>query len=369
MRIKHLLIMAAAAMFAIAACEDPEPINGNDPANNGKDTTATNNGRDPFRPGRDTTKVTTNYWYGQNTALRGIKSIVQEDDTEEYDSHGRLISTSSSNGETSYTYNLFGLLTKVTTTEMNWDSTTITYSETLEYGNTGKFCPVPMGPGSVFHIYWQGLAPGLSKITFENHPYNGDVVMEYKFQGDTLLVITTTGGTMLDSLGNEVPAEWDDIEIEYAGAYPYRLANEHEFIGPITYQENGMFDTYIEGFFSWDPNYPGFVTQKTTRTVSKSRQDIMLVEKEVIEMYNDGEPAPWNIQTRTYTYNEHGDEISEAETNDGTYGEDYLTTYEYEYDAKGNWTKVTTTFVRTRPEDTDNSTLRTYTQERTITYY
>lgn len=358
--------MAAAAMFAIAACEDPEPINGNDPANNGKDTTATNNGKDPFRPGRDTTKVTTNYWYGQNTALRGIKSIVQEDYTEEYDSYGRLISTSSSNGETSYTYNLFGLLTKVTTTEMNWDSTTITYSETLEYGNTGKFCPVPMGPGSVFHIYEQGLAPGLSKITFENHPYNGDVVMEYKFQGDTLLVITTTGGTMPDSTGKPIPAVWDDIEIEYAGAYPYRLANEHEFIGPITYQENGMFDTYIEGFFSWDPNYPGFITLQRTRTVNKNFKDKLLADKEVSLYYNEGESTPYDTETITFSYNDKGDVIKETNTHTDEHSDHNETTYEYEYDSKGNWIKCTSTSITVNHPELEP---RTWTQERTIQYY
>jgi len=354
MRIKHLLFMAATAMFAFSACEDPESLNGNDPANNG-------NGN-----GQDSTKVT-NFWYTYGFMPGGIKTIESEDYAETYDAKGRLISIEAPYGNTTVTYNEQGLPAQ-SVSEEGQGQDQITTTTTFEYANTGKFCPAPMGPGSVFHVFQQGLVPGLSKVTINNHPYYGDVVMEYNFSGDKLTIVTT-GGTVLNEQLERVPAEWEDIEVEYKGAYPNRIITEHEFIGPLTYQDNGMFDTYIEGFFSWDTLYPGFVTQRKTYTVSKSRQDKMLTEKEVIEWYNEGEASAYGVQTIIHTYNEHGDEIKTVETNTGDYGEDYQTTYEYEYDAKGNWTKSTSTFIRTRPNDDTNPEPRVYVNERTITYY
>lgn len=350
MRIKHLLFMAATALFAFTACEDPESINGNDPDNNGKDPANA-----------------TNFWYSYGLAPAGIKSIESEGYSETYDAKGRLISIQAPYGSTTVTYNEQGLPTQ-TVSEEGQGQDKVTTTMTYEYGNTGKFCPAPMSPGNIYHIFQQGLVPNLSKVTFNNHPYYGDVVMEYKFQGNKMTLVTT-GGTEFNERQERVPAEWEDVEMEYDGAYPKLLTNEHEFIGPITYQDNGMFDTYIEGFFSWDSLYPGFVTQRKTYTVSKSRQDMMLVDKLVIDWYNEGEASPYNVQTTTYTYNEHGDVTREVETNTEEYSEDYLTTYEYEYDAKGNWTKSTSTSIRTRPNDDTNPEPRVYVNERTITYY
>ena len=346
MRIKHLLFLAATALFAFSACEDPESENGgNGPANGG-------NG---------------NYWYGQTLAPKGVKSITSDNYTDNFDAQGRITSTVSSYGSTTYTYNSQGFLTQLTYTE-TYDNETVTTTMAYEYNNSGKFCPIPMSAGNVFHIFQQGLAPGLSKVKINDPYYGGEVVMEYKFQGDKL-TITTTGGTELDSLGREVPREWETYEFEYEGAYPYRIIREHEFIGPLTYQENGMFDEYVEGFFSWDPDYPGFVTQHSTRYVSKSHKDMMLVDRMVIKSYNEGESTPWNIQTVTSTYNDKGDLTSEVTTNTCEGSEDYLATYEYEYDQKGNWTKVTITNTVTRSSMTPLPEPRVFTSERTITYY
>lgn len=347
MRIKHLLFMAATAMFAFTACEDPETENsGSDPANGGGSS---------------------NYWYAMDLAPKGVKSIADDNYTENFDADGRLISIVSLEGETTFTYNSKGLLTKLTNI-ISYDGNADTTIMTYEYNNSGKFCPIPMSAGNVFHIYQQGLAPGLSKVRINDAYNGGEVVMEYKFQGDNL-IITTTGGTKLDSLGNVVPIEWETSEFEYAGAYPYRITKEHEFIGPLTYQENGMFDQYVEGFFSWNPEFPGFVTQRSTRYVNKSRKDKMLVDRMVIESYNDGVSTPWNIQTVTSTYNDKGDLVSETTINTEEGSEDYLATYEYEYDQKGNWTKVTITNSVTRSYLSKLPEPTVYTNERTITYY
>ena len=130
--------------------------------------------------------------------------------------------------------------------EEDFNGTMVASTQKLEYDNGNKFCPLPIGPGKVFHIFEMGLTKGLSKVTFENEDY-GTIVMEYKFKGDNLTISTSGGKERLydDSM------VYDDIIIEYEGNYPRYTRDEHEFIGPITYQANGQFDTYVEGFFSW----------------------------------------------------------------------------------------------------------------------
>ena len=186
--------------------------------------------------------------------------------------------------------------------------------------------------------------------------------MEYKFKGDNLTISTSGGKERLydDSM------VYDDIIIEYEGNYPRYTRDEHEFIGPITYQANGQFDTYVEGFFSWDSAYAGQVTMERTRTVNKNFKDKLLVEKEVSKYYNDGESTPYDIETITFSYNDKGDVIKETVTHTAQYSENTETTYEYEYDSKGNWTKCTGTMRILNVSGIDP---RSWTSERTITYY
>lgn len=341
MRIKHLFFMAVTAAFAFAACEDP--IEGNDPG------TVTGDG---------------NFWTTYNLAPKGVKSITENGFTDSFDKDGRIISTSSEQEEetTTYTYNAQGYISKIESENEHWGNTTTTF----EYNNGDKFCPIPMGPGKIFHIFENGLVKGLSKVTLQED--DSICVMEYKFK-DNILTVSTSGGYWYqDTAGQDIFVRYDDIIIEYQGDYPYLLKDEHEFIGPITYQANGQFDTYVEGFYSWDEEYPGFITLQRTRTVNKNFKDRLLIEKEVGKYYNTGEAEPWNIETITCTYNEKGDIISETTTNTASYSEDYLTTYKYEYDAKGNWIKCTVTMTVTRPAQTDQEP-RVYTNEREIVYY
>lgn len=345
MRIKHLFFMAVTAAFAFTACEDP--IEGNDPAN-----------------GNGTGEA--NFWTTYQLAPKGVKSISENGFTENYDNNGRLISTSSENETTKYTYNAEGYVSKIENQRVNWEGKTIKETTTFEFNNGDKFCPIPMSPGNIFHIFENGLVKGLSKITFES---DGDstIVMNYNFKGNQLIASTTGGYWTEDSIGQEVYVPFDDIVIEYQGNYPYMLKNEHEFIGPITYQDNGQFDTYTEGFYSWNPEYPDFITTNRTRTVNKNFKDKLLIEKEVSKYYNEGESAPWNIETITCTYNEKGDITLETTTNTAPLSECYETTFEYEYDSKGNWTKCTTQMRVTNDPVTEPRD--PWVSERVIVYY
>ena len=345
MRIKHLFFMAVTAAFAFTACEDP--IDG-DNENGGADGGA-------------------NFWATYQLAPKGVKSITYNGNTENYDSNGRLISTSSEYGSSStFTYNDEGYLSKTESQYENWEGKTIKSTETYEFNNGDKFCPIPMGPASIFHIYENGLVKGLSKITFESDD-DSTVVMEYNFKGNTMTATTSGGYWTQDSTGQRVYVRYDDIIIEYEGNYPRYCRGDHEFMGPITYQANGQFDTYIEGFFSWDPRFPDFVYLERTRTVNKNFKDKLLADKEVTKYWNDGEATPYNIQTMTYTYNENGDLIKDVTTNTEEGSEDTETIYEYEYDSHGNWIRMAATMTVIRPQNQRDPI--TWTSERTIVYY
>lgn len=342
---RKLIIILAAASLCMVACKKDD--NGNNGDNGSADG---------------------NYWNIHNTVAKGIKSVEMDNYTYYFDENGREIGSKSSYGESSITYNSDGFPTRIESKDIEDGKVTATEVQTFEYGNKGKWTPVPMGPGRIFHIYMQGLYNGISKVTWEGG-YNDGAVMEYKFSGNKLTVTTTD---------SDPKSTHEDIVFEYDGAYPthYKRApvGTGEFgeeIGPLTYQANGMFDQYKENFLT-----DGIVYQETIINVSKKFKNVMQAESEVRKSYNlnfndDGKAVSqaelYNTQTTAYEYNEHGDAIKETVTNTEELSWDYVSTYEYEYDTKGNWTKCTTTMTVTRPANASEP--RVYTQERKIQYY
>lgn len=307
-----------------------------------------------------------NYWNIHNTVAKGIKSVEMDNMTIYFDENGRETGSKSSYGESSITYNSDGFPTRIESKDIQDGKVTATEVQTFEYGNKGKWTPVPMGPGNVFHIYMQGLFNGISKVTWTGG-YNDGAVMEYKFSGNKLTITTTSP--------DAERGDFEDIVFEYDGAYPvhYKRApvGTGEEIGPLTYQANGMFDQYRENFLT-----DGIVYQETIINVSKKFKNVMQAESEVRKSYNlnyddngkaTSQAELYNTQTTAYEYNEHGDVVKETTTNTEELSWDYLSTYEYEYDAKGNWTKCTTTMTVTRPANASEP--RVYTQERKIQYY
>ena len=342
---RKLIIILAAASLCMVACKKDD--NGNNGDNGSADG---------------------NYWNIHNTVAKGIKSVEMDNYTYYFDENGREIGSKSSYGESSITYNSDGFPTRIESKDIEDGKVTATEVQTFEYGNRGKWTPVPMGPGRIFHIYMQGLYNGISKVTWEGG-YNDGAVMEYKFSGNKLTVTTTD---------SDPKSTHEDIVFEYDGAYPthYKRApvGTGEFgeeIGPLTYQANGMFDQYKENFLT-----DGIVYQETIINVSKKFKNVMQAESEVRKSYNlnfndDGKAVSqaelYNTQTTAYEYNEHGDAIKETVTNTEELSWDHVSTYEYEYDTKGNWTKCTTTMTVTRPANASEP--RVYTQERKIQYY
>ena len=338
---KLLFILAAAALCVVACKKDDNQNNGS---------------------------VDGNYWTIHNNAAKGIKTVVQDNVTYNFDKDGRLVSQKTQYDETLYTYNSDGFPTKVTAKTFDDKGTVLSEStNTYEYGNKGKWTPVPMGPGNVMHIFMQGLYNGLSKVTMTG-TWCGDAVMTYKFNGNKLTISTTA---------TEAPKPFEDLVFEYDGAYPVHSKRAPVGTGEfgeemaMTYQANGMFDTYQENFLT-----DGIVYMERTTTVNKSIKTVMCADSEVSKYwnlnYNDKGTAIskkelYRTETITYTYNEHGDCTSETTINDEEGSWDYLTTYEYEYDSKGNWTKCTSTMTVTRPANAQEP--QVFTTNRTIQYY
>ena len=340
---RKLFIILAAASLCMVACK--------------KDDTGGNGSSDG------------NYWNIHNTVAKGIKSVEMDNMTIYFDENGRETGSKSSYGESSITYNSDGFPTRIESKDIQDGKVTSTEVQTFEYGNKGKWTPVPMGPGNIFHIYMQGLYNGISKVTWTGG-YNDGAVMEYKFSGNKLTVTTTSP--------DAERGDFEDIVFEYDGAYPVHFKRAPvgtgafgEEIGPLTYQANGMFDQYRESFLT-----DGIPYMERVTSVSKKFKSVMQAESEVSKYYNlnyddkgkaTSQAELYNTETITYEYNEHGDVVKQTTTNTSTLSEDYLTTCEYEYDSKGNWTKCTTTMTVTRPANASEP--RVYTQERKIQYY
>ena len=284
-----------------------------------------------------------NWWYRSQLGPKGVKSITDQwGGKTTFNQNGTIASETGGGYEATFKYSKDGLLTESTTVE-TYDGKTITTTYKFEYNNKGKFIPRPMNPGFIFHVFEMGLVPDLSKVIIKSSDY-GDCVMEYTFNGDKM-TMTTTGGPY---------GPYDPVVVEYKGKYPYHCENDMEFFGPITYQENGMFDTYKEGFIT-----DGKVSTDRTFYVKKGLNDMMLTEKMVDVSWGE-------TSTDTYTYNEHGDQIlSESES---SYGKSKATTT-YEYDSHGNWIKADWQMssynkITDKWEEVNKST-----QTRTIEYY
>lgn len=293
-----------------------------------------------------------NWWYRSNLGPKGVKSISSYGTLIEYDRNGRMTRESYQNGndysdETSYEYNSNNLVTKQTHTYKDWQGETITTVTAYEYGNKGKFCPPE---GMPFHLYSMGLVPELSKITMTT---DGKVtgVINYIFGTDGNLIIENTYNYE-DESGQEIES-CDSIFMNYKGSYPDSFEAEWDFIGPITYQENGMFDVYTEGF----KNDAG--EKRTIRHYhfKKNSPDAMLLEKyESIESYG-------SQTVETYEYDDKGNVVRMVEVNTESTGEvyTYVSTNEYEYDSHGNWIKETSKYGWNVDDP--------YVTERTIEYY
>ena len=267
----------------------------------------------------------TNYWTTNalvRLQLKGaVKTITQNETTTEFNSQGQVIKiTNPQTGEVTYSYNAEGVLVN-------------NGEYTIQYNNSGKYIP-----NFPFHINHAGLTPNLSAMIGESSR------MDYVFVGDTLWLMGqyTYGETITK----------DTTKIYYADKYPTSFVTDYSFM-EATYQSNGMFDVYIEGFFG-----EGYTSERKS-TYKKDLQYLLIDKFEVTDTSVSG-----NSYNRTdYTYNESKDLVRESQIN----GEDsyYITEYyDYVYDAKGNWTSRKY-HNQNNSEVWENETVET----RTITYF
>ena len=337
---RKLLFIFAAAVLCLVSC--------------GKDNGGNNEG------GSDS------YWANHGAVAKGIKSISSDNYTDYYDQNGRLVSTKMTYGETKWTYNSAGYPVKIESQDLDESGKPQgdPNIQTFEYGNGNKFCPIPMSPGNIMHIFENGLVKGLSKITWSGSHYgNGEMV--YTFSGNKLTASTTlTGGPF--------EGDFDDIIVEYEGDYPVRIPGSKEDFsfeyGPFTYQANGMFANYVELMMT-----DGFVYMERTISPSDQVKNQMVKGKEVSKWWNltydektekaTGVADLYDTETTVWTYNEHGDCIKEETTHTQAGAQHSVTVNEYTYDSHGNWIKCKGSISN------DGKVVNTWEEERTIEYY
>ena len=276
----------------------------------------------------------TNWWFRSDKTNAGIKTIESKTYINDdyltssavftYNRNGTIASMEGKMQDDTYSYNSDGSLKKKVTSYKTFTETT-----EYEYNNAGRFVPV-FWANEPSNVALGGLFPNLSKITITGSDIATPYVRVFTFDGDSMTMTTTGDGT------------YDPVVVEFHGAYPYQ---SHGF-GPVTYQDNGMFDTVTEYRY-----FNGEVVGETTYSFVKGRNDKMLLEKIVYD--SSDEP-----HTVTYTYNEYGDCIQEKTVYSKQDYFNKVLSYQYEYDSRGNWIKQTTI------EDG-----REYQEYRTITYY
>ncbi|MCB9071938.1 MAG: hypothetical protein H6543_05840 [Prevotellaceae bacterium] len=266
----------------------------------------------------------TNYWTTNalvRLQLKGaVKTITQNETTTEFNSQGQVIKiTNPQTGEVTYSYNAEGVLVN-------------NGEYTIQYNNSGKYIP-----NFPFHINHAGLTPNLSAMIGESSR------MDYVFVGDTLWM------TSQYTYGEEVTR--DTTKIYYADKYPTNFVTDYSFMN-ATYQANGMFDVYTEGFFG-----QGYTSERKS-TYKKDPQYLLMDKFEMTDTSDSGK----SYSVTTYTYNESKDIVLESQISDNSY---YKTEYyDYVYDAKGNWTSRKS-HSQNNSEVWENDRVET----RTITYF
>ena len=308
----------------------------------------------------DVNKQSNSFWYKGNWFIYngnvkpGIKSIIEADTNWEYDTSGRLLSysTTSSRGET-VKYNAKHLPITIEYNVVDDLSEERTITLAFEYNNTNKFCPYADVLEGGFNIAEQGLVPELSKIIHKdsNYPeYTGTIT--YSFSGDTLIVSYKEDYVF----AHDIPPT--EYVFDYNGAYPYQCKYSNHFnsyfIGPITYNENGMIDTYIDGECDKDT---GVVIKKRTITFNTSITDAFVPAVSETCNYSNPSGDLIGFDRTSYTYNEHGD--LSLVINERSRENPSSTEYSYVYDANDNWIRT----IMKYQNGTESS------WERTIQYY
>lgn len=341
--LKHLLRMgfAAVCMMSMTSCETTDDNGDGDGDGNSSNYWESNALRRMQLRGNVKTLVEGN-WTVQFNDKGNMTSEIEDsewgvtEDTYTYDSNGRPTSQTSINGYSQDFGPRFlrrNLKTADTQQPALRQAAAQTVTTTYTYGTHGKYVPI-----FAFHLLETGLYPNLTAITRTD-----GTSVEYKFEGDSLLMINTYVYTYED--GTE--SEKDTTVFHYEGKYPTRSQTEWSFMKDLTYFADGRFATYTEGHQG-----SGIYSPRVYSMMENS--PYILTETIVQSNYFDNKLN--NTYTTTFTYNEHGDVVSMVE-------DEYQEEYTYTYDDQNNW------IVRTNRYKNGPAWMEGNTIERTITYY
>jgi hypothetical protein len=202
----------------------------------------------------------------------------------------------------------------------------VSYSTNYQYQNIGKFVVAFPFPE---HLLMDGLVPNL-KLTSMINGTNGNTTT-YTFNGDklTILTVSTQGADTYR----------DTAVVIYSGKYPVSMSNNGSYANNMTYASNGMFKTVTVG-------YQGY---SNTTTHYFKADNTFLLKDSVVSNYGT------TRYSEIYTYDSNKN-IARTVSSSGT-----ISDYTYTYDAHGNWTTKTTT--------TSGTSMGTYSENRTITYW
>lgn len=278
----------------------------------------------------------TNYW-NSSTLVRlhffdKVKTVTTDNGmyVSNFNQDGFITSTVYNSGTevstTTYNYSKDGVLTTMDFAVTG--GTSIGYSTTYEYANTGKYIV-----HSPFHLQMDGLIPNLSSIS------NKMGTTTYTFSGNVMTMITVSGSAGM--FYN------DTAKVTYNGSYPASITHGTNYVKNMKFASNGMFTSYNEGFSG---DYAS-----DTKFYFKADNTFMLVDSMVQNTVSNGITTK---MVKKYTYDSNKNvTLEESPTNS--------TKYEYVYDSHKNWTTKTTRYKYQGATEWGAP----YTETRTLTYW
>jgi len=257
-----------------------------------------------------------NWWYRCGIDYTGIESISDDSGNVygRFNRNGTMSFNKTPYEEITYSYNADGSYREIRKVYPEDNGRTQTYK--FEYDNKDLMVPMPDGPGYVSLL----LVPNLSKVTIDDSEI-GKIVVDFIFDGEKM-TMTSTGVEGVT---------YNPLVIEYRNGYPYSFSRGNQVIGPITYRENGMFESCRTSYYQ-----DGELLDTWTEYYVKDRNDKMLIERRERDSRGPYDKEYTHSET-FYTYNEHGDCIYSKDSSGAS------SSTEYEYDFRGNWVKQTTT--------------------------
>lgn len=266
----------------------------------------------------------TNYWDSYTDVTPGIKSIVENNDNGVTGTGSKTIYNSlgmqtekyvwgkqlSQNGDTvlieritRFNYDNRGRLISI-------DKTDDPYKTTIEYGTHGMYVPLDLRleavDGEIVSIEESRLIRNISSVIFS---YQDGKQVKHMYMADGNKLLHKYSGTSNE--GEQI------IECNTDG-YPSKIHKQGGYIGPITYQQNGVFERIT-------------MVRDQTETINGMTTVFSFIKgaNHVEKVLTT--PQGGDTRIMSYSYNVHGDV-------ERLVSDDWNQDWTYEYDSIGNWT-------------------------------